>query len=114
MSPGTLLTAVSSLLAAGGPASSYLDLASAAESLADMIGWASGPVDPGGALDDKLALMQQELRTRYAVTADTALATLHDALGGLREAVVTQDHAFTGKASGALDDEDLDDEDEGN
>ncbi|MHB8453491.1 MAG: hypothetical protein ACYDDO_02080 [Acidiferrobacterales bacterium] len=106
MSPGTLLTAVSSLLAAGGPESSYLELANAAESLTDMIGWASGPVDPGGKLDDKLALMQQELRTRYDVSADTALATLHDALGGLREAVITHDQDLDGNASGALYDED--------
>lgn len=106
MGPAELLQAVSSVLAEGGTENRYLDLAVAAESLADMVGWAEGPVDAKGRLDERLEFLQQGLRRIYEQNADAAVAALHDALGHLREAVVSHDQDVAGKTSGGTEDDD--------
>jgi len=100
MSPAELLRAVSAALAADGPASRYVELAGDVESLTDMIGWAGGPIDPTGRFDEQLEALQLQLHTRYEVAADAAIAFLHNALGSLREAVVSHDEDLAGHTPG--------------
>ena len=60
-------------------------------SFADMVGWATGPIDPQGRLLERLAALQGDLGVRYAQTRDAALAALHDSLTDLGRAIAQHD-----------------------
>lgn len=82
-------------------------LARQAMAFADMVGWASGPIDPEGALLDRLADLQSDLELRHAQTRDASIAALHDALTDLGRAIARHDDDLRGASAGDDGDEDL-------
>ncbi|MBI3545655.1 MAG: hypothetical protein HY081_03545 [Gammaproteobacteria bacterium] len=106
MSIAELMRAIAAAIQAEGPAARYAQLALNTEALADMVSWANGAIDPETKLDDHLNTLQQQLHQLHDQAPDSALASLHDALGDLRNAIMRHDRDL--KITGA------DDEDENN
>ncbi|MBI3562964.1 MAG: hypothetical protein HY080_14735 [Gammaproteobacteria bacterium] len=90
MSPADLLRAIEEFLAAPEPAALPVLIQSSVD-LADMVGWAAGPIDPQGQLHTRILSLLDRLRTRYATQSDASLAALHDALGTLGDAIARHD-----------------------
>lgn len=86
-----LLRAVEGVAQAGGSAADCEALARASEALADMVGWAGGPIDARGELLARLAALQDDLKRRHAQTGETALVLLHDTLTDLGRAIARHD-----------------------
>lgn len=82
-------------------------LAREAGRLADMVGWARGPIDPGGEWLARVAALQDDLQRRYAQDGDTALAVLHSALGDLGRAIARHDDDLDAGRAGTDDGEDF-------
>lgn len=91
MRPLELLRAIGSVAQTGGTPAQCETLAREAARLADMVGWASGPIDPGGELLARLAGLQDDLHLRHAQTGAPSLKLLHDALTDLGRAIVRHD-----------------------
>lgn len=86
-----LLRAISALAETGGSVQQYETLAGAADSLANMVDWASGPIDPDGQWLSRLAALQDDLQYRHAQMSDPAIAVLNDTLTKLGRAIAQHD-----------------------
>ncbi len=86
-----LLRAISNATQTGGTPARYEALARETQALADMVGWATGPVDPQGEWLERLAALQEDLKLRHAQTRDPVLALLHDSLTDLGRAIARHD-----------------------
>jgi len=76
-------------------ANEHVVLAQKISDLADMVGWASGPIDPQGRLADRLQTLMESLRARHARTGEASIATLHDIIAGLGETIDRHDRDLT-------------------
>lgn len=103
-----LLRAVSALAETGGSGKQYEILAREAEALADMVGWANGPIDPGGQWLERLATLQDDLQVRYAETREPAITILNDRLTGLGRAIMRHDTDLEKRETDGDDGEDFD------
>ncbi len=92
-----LVQGVQRLLAGEGSDEAHL-LAREALRLTDMIGWATGLIDPQSKIDDRLELLQQRLRARHTAQPQDEIAILHDALGDLRNAIARHDRDLGGES----------------
>ena len=61
----------------------HVTLAQKISDLADMVGWADGPIDPEQHLADRIETLMESLRLRYGRTSKPSIAALHDALAEL-------------------------------
>jgi hypothetical protein len=86
-----LLRAINTVAQTGAPPATCEGLAREVHRFADMVGWATGPIDVHGQLLDRLAALQSDLELRYAQTRDAALAALHDSLTDLGRAIARHD-----------------------
>lgn len=86
-----LLRAAAGIAQTGGNPERIEALAREAESLADMVGWAGGAIDPTGDWLTRLAAVQDDLQARHAQTREEALAILNDALIRLGQAIARHD-----------------------
>jgi hypothetical protein len=103
MQPSELLRAITAVAQTGGTPSQCEALARETEALADMVGWATGPIDASGQLLERVAALQDDLRLRHAQTSEPTLALLHDALTDLGRAIARHDGDL--EAGGAGEDE---------
>lgn len=94
MGPTELLTAVERYLDAPDAAALPV-LIQKASDLADMVGWAPGPIDRDGRVTDQLLALLDRLREHHAAQADTGVAALHDTLASLGDAIARHDRDFT-------------------
>lgn len=90
MTPRELLQAIERYLAAPDPAALPV-LTQDTLNLADMVGWAEGPIDPEGRFTERLIVLLAALRSYYDTAPDDGVAALHDSLGQLADAVVRHD-----------------------
>ena len=90
MSPTELVQAVERFLAAPDPAALPV-LTQDTHNLADMVGWADGPIDPEGRFTERLLVLLARLRAYHEATPDNGAAALHDALGELADTVTRHD-----------------------
>ncbi|HSW51752.1 MAG TPA: hypothetical protein VLG93_00865 [Sulfuricaulis sp.] len=102
-----LMRAVSAVAQTGGTAAHCEALAREAGRLADMVGWASGPIDPQGQLLERLAALQEDLSARNAQTGDAGIAMLHDALTVLGRAIARHDEQLDPDSAGDDEGEDF-------
>jgi hypothetical protein len=86
-----LLREITAVAQTGGSAANCEALARETEALADMVGWATGPIDPEGQWMDRLMALQGDLKVLYDQTRDPAVALLHDALTDLGRAIARHD-----------------------
>ena len=75
------------------------------ERMADMTGWAVGPIDPQGHVITAFELLKLQARARFEESQDTNLAQLHDALGSLLNAIATHDDDLDPNGQGAAEDD---------
>ena len=94
MSPTELFNAVERFLDAPDPKALPV-LTQSASDLADMVGWAPGPIDRDGQLTDRLFVLLGRLRAQHAVQVDNGVAALHDTLASLGDAIARHDRDFT-------------------
>lgn len=90
MTPRELLHAVEHYLAAPDPAALPV-LTQDTLNLADMVGWAEGPIDPEGRYAERLAGFLGALRAQYEAAPNNGIAALHDSLGQLADAIARHD-----------------------
>lgn len=90
MSPAELVRNVERFLAAPDPKALPV-LTQDTHNLSDMVGWASGPIDPEGRFTERLLALLAALRARHEAAPDDSIAALHDALGQLAETVARHD-----------------------
>ena len=102
-----LLRAVDVVAQTGGSAVHCEALARESAALADMVGWASGPIDASGELLDRLAALQDDLRLRHTQTNEAALALLHDTLTDLGRAIARHDEDLAAGSAGDDEGEDF-------
>lgn len=102
-----LMRAVGDVAQTGGTAAHCEGLAREAGRLADMVGWASGPIDPQGQLLERLATLQEDLSARNAQTGDAGIAMLHDALTLLGRAIARHDEQLDPESAGDDEGEDF-------
>jgi len=86
-----LLQAISVVTETGDDAARCEALVRETENLADMVGWADGPIDAGGQWLERVAALQDDLLRRHAQSGDTVLIVLHDALTNLGRAIARHD-----------------------
>ncbi len=72
-------------------ANTHVALAQKISDLADMVGWADGPIDPERRLVDRFETLMELLRLRHAETSEPSVAALHDALAQLLGAIDRHD-----------------------
>lgn len=102
-----LMRAVSDVAQTGGTAAHCEGLAREAGRLADMVGWASGPIDPQGQLLERLATLQEDLDVRHAQSSDAGITMLHDALTVLGRAIARHDEQLDPESAGDDEGEDF-------
>ena len=102
-----LMRAVSDVAQTGGTPARCEGLAREAGRLADMVGWAGGPIDPQGQLLERLATLQEDLNVRQARTNDAGIALLHDALTVLGRAIARHDEQLDPGSAGDDEGEDF-------
>ncbi len=68
-------------------ANTHVVLAQKISNLADMVGWADGPIDPERRLADRFGSFMESL----ARASETSIVALHDALAQLHEAIERHD-----------------------
>jgi len=96
-----LLRAINAVAQTGAPHARCEGLAREVYRFADMVGWATGPIDAQGRLLDRLAALQADLGVRYSQTHDAAIAALHDSLTDLGRAIASHDEDLDpGRAAG--------------
>ena len=81
-------------------------LALEAERIADMTGWAIGPIDPHGQVVAAFETLKQQARLRFEETASPDLAQLHDALAELINAIACHDDDLDPAGLGAKEGDD--------
>ena len=64
--------------------------------MAEMVGWAPGMIDPGGELNTGLERLRQMARDRYEREPRPGMASLHDAIADLMDAVARHDRDLRG------------------
>ncbi len=102
-----LLRAISMVAQTGGTAAQCEALGRETQALADMVGWAQGPIDAEGRLLNRLAALQDDLKIRHAQTNEPALALLHDTLTDLGRAIARHDGDLDARSEGGDDGEDF-------
>ena len=106
MNLSELLRAVSAVAETGGTPARNEALAREILALADMVGWATGPIDPQGQWLDRLAALQADLKLRFDQNREPLVALLHDSLTDLGRAIARHDEDL--EAGSGMDDEDED------
>ena len=101
-----LLRAVSAVAEAGGTPAHTEALVRETQALADMVGWATGPIDPQGQWLDRLAALQADLKLRFDQNREPLMALLHDSLTDLGRAIARHDEDL--EAGSGADNEDED------
>jgi hypothetical protein len=107
MSLTELLRAVGDVAQRDAPAAQCETLARESERLADMVGWASGPIDPHGQLLGRLATLQADLTLRQGHTSEASLALLQNALTELGRAIARHDEQLDPSSASEDDGEDF-------
>lgn len=107
MNLADLLRAVNTVAQTGGNAAQCEALAREAENLADMVGWAQGPIDPQGQWLERLATLQDDLLVHYRNTNEVALLILNDTLTRLGRMIARHDSDLTSGHAGDDDSEDF-------
>ncbi len=102
-----LMRAVSDVAQTGGTPAHCEELAREAGRLADMVGWANGPIDPKRQLLERLAVLQEDLSVRQAQTDDAGIAILHGALTVLGRAIARHDEQLDPDSAGDDEGEDF-------
>ncbi|OGI59261.1 MAG: hypothetical protein A2V58_05620 [Candidatus Muproteobacteria bacterium RBG_19FT_COMBO_61_10] len=100
MTLAQLFRAVSTLAETGGSGRQYEALARQAESLADMVGWANGPIDPLGQWLERLSALQDDLQQRHAQSGEPEIPLLNDRLARLGQAIAQHDRDLASGATG--------------
>lgn len=95
MTPRELLHAVERYLTVPDPAALPV-LTQDVHNLADMVGWANGPIDPEGRLTETLASFIGRLRAQHEAAPNDGVAALHDSLGQLADAIARHDRDLDG------------------
>ncbi|MCR4346190.1 MAG: hypothetical protein NUV55_03135 [Sulfuricaulis sp.] len=80
-------------------------LAVEAVRMADMTGWATGPIDPQGKVAAAFELLKLQVRQRFDESQSRELAELHDAIGDLLVAIATHDDDLNPDGIGASEDD---------
>ena len=80
-------------------------LAVEAVRMADMTGWATGPIDPQGKIAAAFELLKLQVRQRFEESQSPELAELHDAIGDLLVAIATHDDDLNPDGIGASEDD---------
>ncbi|NOR40028.1 MAG: hypothetical protein GQ537_02310 [Gammaproteobacteria bacterium] len=83
--------AVMEALAAEPDEETLQGLASQAQQLGDMVGWAGDIIDKEGRVSDAFRDLQARARTQHEATNDGNVAILHDAIDGLMVAILRHD-----------------------
>lgn len=86
-------------------ANAHVTLAQKVIDLADMVGWAEGPIDPEGRYAGRFDTLLQTLRARHAGRGEPTIAALHDALAGLHDTIRRHDHDLAVERDADEDDE---------
>jgi hypothetical protein len=86
-----LLRAINMVAQTGATAGDCEALAREVYRYADMVGWATGAIDPRGLLLERLVALQDDLGVHHAQTRDAAVAVLHDSLTDLGRAIARHD-----------------------
>jgi hypothetical protein len=102
-----LLRAIAAVAQTGGTPAQCEALGREVQALADMVGWANGPIDVEGRVLDRLAALQDDLKIRHLQTNETALALLHDTLTDLGRAIARHDGDLDAKNAGEDEGEDF-------
>lgn len=84
---------------------SHVVLAQKVSDLADMVGWANGPIDPEQQIFVRLEALMESLRERYGRTTEPSIAALHDVLAELHGAIDRHDRDLAVKRDADEDDE---------
>lgn len=82
---------VHTALAGGSPRDELQRAAGMASSLAEMVGWAPGEIDPCGEIRTVLDGLRAAARARFDVERSPDIAALHDAIADLTDAIVRHD-----------------------
>jgi hypothetical protein len=106
MNLNELLTASRDALSQTSNDAILTSLALEAERMADMTGWAIGPIDPQGKIADAFAVLKQQARQGFEETQSPEVAQLHDALAELINAIVRHDDDLRPDGVGATQDDD--------
>ena len=72
-------------------------VAGMAQQMAEMVGWAPGAIDPKGELHDGLDRLRQTARNRFEEGQQPGMASLHDAIADLMDAVARHDRDLRGE-----------------
>lgn len=95
-----LMRAVGEVAQSGGTTGRCEELAREAQRLADMVGWATGPIDPGGQLLERLAALQDDLIARHAKLGEEHVLMLHNAFTELGRAISRHDEQLDPDSAG--------------
>ena len=105
MNLNELYAAISKALAQTSETAPLHGLAVEAERMADMTGWATGPIDPQGRVAAAFGLLKVQARVRFDETQSPEMAQLHDALGDLIKAIASHDDDLDPDGIGASEDD---------
>lgn len=83
----------------------HVALAQKASNLADMVGWADGPIDPDQRLFVRIEALLESLRARFGEKKEPSIAALHDALAELHGAIDRHDRDLAVRRDPDEDDE---------
>jgi len=83
---------------------SRVALAQSASDIADMVGWAGGPIDPHHQAIEQLQVLMARLRGVHDQVPNASVAALHDALADLARAIDRHDRDLE---RGPVEEEDL-------
>ena len=86
-----LHAAISTALSRASDSTPLRGLAMELERIADMTGWATGPIDPDGRVAAAFELLKVQARVRFDESRSPEMAQLHDALGDLLIAIARHD-----------------------
>ena len=86
-------------------ANTHVVLGQKLSDLADMVGWADGPIDPQRQFAERFESLMELLRLRHAQTSEPSIAALHDALAGLHGAIDRHDRDLVAQRDEGEEDE---------
>ncbi|MHB8743304.1 MAG: hypothetical protein ACYC9L_09270 [Sulfuricaulis sp.] len=87
-------------------ANTHVTLAQKIVDLADMVGWADGPIDPDRRVADRLESLMETLRARQALTNEPSMIVLHGALAELQVRIDRHDRDLSSQRDTDDDEED--------